>query len=137
MDRRNNCYVDTSAFISFLASSDKYHSLFRRLFAEAPPLVTSALTIAEGHAWFLRKYDVERAARFLSFVRQLPRLTIEPFDKGVLVDVAAVAARFKDQELTLADAHALAIMKRYGLKCCWSTDRHLELTGVPLAIREN
>jgi predicted nucleic acid-binding protein len=136
MAGRNDCYVDTSAFIAFLDESDKYHRFFRRLFGDAPPLVTSALTVAEGHSWFLRKYNVQRAAHFLAFVRQLPRLTIEPFDNGAISEVAAIAGRFEDQKLTLADAHGLAIMKEHSLKCCWSTDRHLGLTGVPLVIRE-
>src|ERR1700720_4350467 len=58
-------YVDTSAFIAFLDRSDSYHPLFRRLFSEPPPLVTSALVVAEGHGWFLRRYDGNRAIQFL------------------------------------------------------------------------
>jgi predicted nucleic acid-binding protein len=136
MATRNDRYVDTSAFIAVLASADKYHLLFRRLFADAPPLITSALTIAEGHTWFLRKYNAERAARFLEFVRELPSLEIESFGESELSQVAAFATKFKDQNLTLADSHGLAIMKEHGVKLCWSTDRHLGLTGVPLAIQQ-
>ena len=136
MARRNDCYVDTSGFIAFIDKSDKYHLLFSRLFNDPPPIVTSALTIAEGHSWFLRKYNVERAARFLTFVRELAELTIESFDDRAISEVTAIAAKFRDQRLTLADAHGLAIMKAHALKFCWSTDRHLGLTGVPLATRE-
>ena len=136
MAQRNDCYVDTSAFIAFLADSDRYHLLFRRLFANAPPLVTSALTIAEGHSWFLRKYNAKRAAQFLTFVRELAGLTIESFDDRAITEVTSIAAKFQDQKLTLVDAHGLAIMKEHALKSCWSTDRHLGLTGVPLATQE-
>jgi predicted nucleic acid-binding protein len=135
MAQRNDCYVDTSAFIALLASSDKHHQVFRRLFAQAPPLLTSSLTIAEGHSWFLRKYNVERAGRFLTFVRALPGLTIESFGEAEISEVTAIAAKFKDQNLTLADSHGLAIMKQHGVKLCWSADRHLGLTGVPLVIQ--
>jgi predicted nucleic acid-binding protein len=135
MARRTECYVDTSAFIAFTDKSDKYHLLFNRLFDGPPPLVTSALTIAEGHSWFLRKYDSQRAAHFLTFIRELAELTIESFDDRAISEVTAIAAKFRDQRLTLADAHGLAIMKEYALKSCWSTDRHLGLTGVPLATR--
>src|SRR5271166_2110221 len=72
-------YVDTSALIAFLDKSDSYHPLYRRLFSQPPPLVTSALVIAEGHGWFLRRYDGRRAIEFLSFVGELPRLRIEAF----------------------------------------------------------
>jgi predicted nucleic acid-binding protein len=135
MARRNDCYVDTSAFIAFVDESDKYHRLFYSLFAQGPPLVTSSLTISEGHCWFLRKYNAERARRFLAFVRELPGLEIESFGEAEILEVAALATRFKDQNLTLADSHGLAIMKEHGVKLCWSTDRHLGLTGVPLAIQ--
>ena len=99
-------------------------------------MVTSALTIAEGHGWFLRKYDARRAAQFLTFIRELMGLTIEAFDGGAVSEVTAIAAKFQDQKLTLVDAHGLAIMKELGLKSCWSTDRHLGLMGVPLVTRE-
>ena len=135
MAQRNDCYVDTSAFIALLASSDKHHQLFRRLFAQAPPLLTSSLTVAEGHSWFLRKYNAERAGRFLAFVRELPGLTIKSFGEAEISEVTALATKFKDQNLTLADSHGLAIMKEHGVKLCWSADRHLGLTGVPLVIQ--
>lgn len=129
-------YVDTSAFIAFLDGSDKYHPLFQRLFSSPPPLITSSLTIAEAHSWFLRKYNAYRAVRLLAFVRELPDLTIESFDNAAISEATSITAKFQDQELTLADAHGLAIMKQYTIRRCWSTDRHLGLTGVPLATRE-
>jgi predicted nucleic acid-binding protein len=57
MARKTECYVDTSALIAFLDRSDSHHTLFRRLFSDPPPLIASALVIAEGHGWFLRRHD--------------------------------------------------------------------------------
>lgn len=125
-------YVDTSALIAFLDKSDSFHPLYRRLFSHPPPLVTSALVIAEGHGWFLRRYDGRRAIEFLSFVDELPRLQIDPFDPGQLTLARAMVLRFGDQPLTLADAHGLAIMTRKRIGTCWSTDRHLGLCGATL-----
>ena len=133
---RNDCYADTSAFIAFLDRSDEYHRIFRRLFSEPPPLLTSSLVIAEGHGWFLRKYNIRQAAQFLAFIRELPRLTIESFDQAALSTATAMMAKYPDQQLTLADAHGLALMKEASVRCCWSTDRHMGLTGVPLPTRE-
>jgi predicted nucleic acid-binding protein len=76
MVRKTECYVDTSVFIAFLDRSDSYHPLFRRLFSNPPRLVTSALVLAEGHGWFLRRYDTRRAIQFLSFIDELPALTL-------------------------------------------------------------
>ena len=134
MAKRTECYVDTSAFIAFLDRSDSYHALFRRLFSAPPTLCTSALVVAEGHGWFLRRYDGQRAAQFLAFIEALPGLTLRGFDASELAKTRAVVKEFHDQDLTLADAHGLAIMRELRIGCCWSTDRHLGLDGVPLVI---
>ena len=134
MARKTECYVDTSGFIAFLDKSDSYHPLYRRLFSEPPPLVTSALVIAEGHGWFLRRYDQIRAVQFLAFIELLPGLTIEAFDTDGLVRSSRIVKKYADQKLTLADAHGLAIMQGRRSTACWSTDRHLGVAGVPFAI---
>jgi predicted nucleic acid-binding protein len=133
--RAREAYLDTSAFIAFLDRSDSYHATFKRLFASPPALVTSALVVAEGHGWFLRRYDRHRAAQFLAFIDALPALIVQAFDAAQLSKVRLALARFGGQNLTLADAHGLVIMKDRRTAICWSTDRHLGLTGVPLAIR--
>lgn len=134
MATKTEAYVDTSALIAFLDRSDSYHPLFRRLFANPPALVTSALVIAEGHGWFLRRYDRTRALQFLDFIDDLTVLTVAPFDSDELSKAARLAKKFGDQSLTLADAHGLAIMHERRISTCWSTDRHLGLTGAKLAI---
>lgn len=134
MAKRTDCYVDTSAFIAFLDRSDSFHPLFRRLFSEPPLLVTSSLVVAEGHGWFLRRYDQRRAIQFLAFIDALPGLVIRGFDMVELTQAGRVVKKYSDQNLTLADAHGLTIMRELRIGCCWSTDRHLGLDGVPLAI---
>jgi predicted nucleic acid-binding protein len=132
MARKTEAYVDTSALIAFLDRSDSYHPLFRRLFSEPPPLVTSALVIAEGHGWLLRRYDQRRAIQLLNFIQELPNLGIRAFDGQDLIKASLVIRKFSDQSLTLADAHGLVIMSVRRIKTCWSTDRHLGLAGASL-----
>lgn len=134
MARKTECYADTAAFIAFLDKSDSYHALFRRLFSDPPPLATSALVLAEGHGWFLRRYDQRRALEFLNFVDALPVLTIEGFDADAVNRSSKWLKKFSDQTLTLADAHGLAIMTGRRITSCWSTDRHMTLTGVMLVL---
>jgi len=131
-DAAREAYVDTSALIAFLDKSDSYHPLYHRLFSQPPPLVTSALVIAEGHGWFLRRYDERRALEFLNFMDDLGPLRIEPFDHDQLTNSRSLLVGFADQSLTLADAHGLYIMKRRRIANCWSTDRHLGLCGATL-----
>ncbi len=49
---------------------------------------------------------------------------------------AQILRQFSDEGLTLVDAVGLALMKARRLKVCWSTDRHMGLTGVPLIIHQ-
>lgn len=134
MARKTDCYVDTSAFIAFLDRSDSYHSLFTRLFSDPQPLITSALVISEGHGWFLRRYDQRRALQFLNFIQELPVFELRAFDQTELTKSSALVRKFADQKLTLADAHGLTIIAGARIKSCWSTDRHLTLTGAALVL---
>jgi len=134
MATRFDAYLDTAALIAFLDRSDTHHPLFARLFATPPRLLTSSLVIGEGHGWFLRRYDGHRALQFLDFVDSLPRLTISAVTKATLNEATVLLRRFSDQSLTLADAVGLHLMAHHGIPSCWSTDRHLSLTGVPLVI---
>ncbi len=49
---------------------------------------------------------------------------------------AELLRRYSDQDLTFADAVGLHLMAANEVQCCWSTDFHLELTGVPLVIHQ-
>jgi predicted nucleic acid-binding protein len=131
MDRRTESYVDTSALIAFLDSTDSHHPTFKRLFSNPPPLLTSTLVIAEGHGWFLRRFDQRRALSFLDFTQALP-LRIADFGKSELKGAEAFVKKFVDQQLTLADAFGLALMQSRRITQCWSTDWHLGLTGATL-----
>jgi predicted nucleic acid-binding protein len=131
MAQKTESYVDTSALIAFLDRSDSYHSIFRQLFSAPPSLVTSALVVAEGHGWFLRRYDQRRAITFLQFIQDLP-IRIATFDGLELEKAKGFVKKFADQKLTLADAHGLSVMKSHRIVTCWSTDRHLGLLGATL-----
>ena len=132
MAGRTEAYVDTSAFIAFLDRSESHHSLFARLFSDPPRLLTSPLVVAEGHGWFLRRYDSRRAFQFLAFLDDLKPLEIVTVGAADLKQASKYLRRFSDQELTIADAVGLFLMDRRRLRSCWSTDRHMGLTGGPL-----
>lgn len=134
MAKKTKAYVDTSALIAFLDRSDTYHPLFAQLFADPPALLTSPLVIAEGHAWFLKRYDIQRALQFISFIHELKVLRIIEVGEMLLNEASYILQYFSDQNLTLADACGLVLMKKYKIRQCWSTDFHLGLTQIPLVI---
>ena len=136
MARKTEGYVDTSALIAFADRSDTYHPLFRRLFASPPPLVTTPLVIAEGHGWFLRRYDKTRALQFVAMVEIMTPLHVVSVGQSEQRAAARILRKYSDQELTMADAMGLHLMTERRITSCWSTDRHLGLSGVKLVINE-
>ena len=136
MATKTEAYVDTSALIAFLDRSDTYHPLFQRLFGNPPGLLTTTLVVAEGHGWFLRRYDRTRALQFLAMIDSMRPLRV--LSVGIREQKAAsvLLRRFSDQDLTLADAVGLHVMATRNIDSCWSTDFHLGLTGVSLVIHE-
>ena len=134
MATSHEAYVDTSALIAFMDGSDSHHAIFVRLFADPPRLCTSPLVIAEGHGWFLRRFDRTRALEFLALVDALTPLVVVPVGPKEMAAGGLLLRRFADQALTLADAVGLHLARARKCKTCWSTDRHLRLAGTPLVI---
>jgi predicted nucleic acid-binding protein len=135
MAKKTDAYVDTSALIAFVDVSDTHNPLFRRLFANPPrTVITTCLVVVEGHAWFLKRYDGTRALQFLAMIDDMQFLEVIDIGLRELAAGTAVLRKFSDQDLTLVDAVGLHVMKARQTRSCWSTDRHLGLTGVPLAI---
>ncbi|MFV2066165.1 MAG: type II toxin-antitoxin system VapC family toxin [Pirellulales bacterium] len=134
MAKSPNAYVDTSALIAFVDRSDTYHALFRRLFSAPPTLITTPLVVAEGHAWFLRRFDRNRALQFLAMIEEMEPLRVLSVGAGEQAQATSILRQFSDQNLTMADAVGLHLLRAHKIKSCWSTDFHLGLTGVPLVI---
>jgi len=136
MATRSESYVDTSALIAFADRSDSYHPLFRRLFSEPPPLVTTTLVVAEGHGWFLRRYDRTRALQFLAMIEAMVPLRIASVGADEQKGAGVLLRRYSDRNLTMTDAVGLHLMEQRRVASCWSTDFHLALGGVQLVIND-
>ena len=136
MAKKTEAYVDTSALISLADRSDTHHALFRRLFAAPPRILTTTLVVAEGHGWFLKRYDPTRGLQFLAMLEAMAPLKILPVGPHEQRGGTVLLRRFTDQRLTLTDAVGLFIMQDREVSTCWSTDFHLGLTGVPLVIHQ-
>ena len=132
MAKKTKTYVDTSAFIAFLDKSDTYHHSYTLLFGNPPPLITTTAVIIEGHGWFLRRYDSIKALQFLNFVEMLPMLDIHQVSIKEITKARTFLEKFSDQKLTLVDVLGLLLIQEYRIRQCFSTDRHLGLTGCQL-----
>ena len=136
MATRIEAYVDTSALLAFADRSDSHHALFLRLFGEPPPLITTTLVVAEGHGWFLRRFDSSRALLFLAMLEAMGPLKVVGVGTREQKAGTGLLRRFSDRSLTMTDAVGLHVMSSRDIRSCWSTDFHLGLTGVPLIIHQ-
>ena len=87
---KNEAYVDTSALIAFVDRSDSFHPLFLRLFSAPPKLTTTTLVIAEGHGWFLKRYDRTRALQFLGMIevmRPMQLVSVGPREQHAATEI--------------------------------------------------
>ncbi|GAB4361818.1 MAG: hypothetical protein OHK0021_05870 [Bryobacter sp.] len=132
MAARTEVYLDSGGLIAFLDDSDSFHSLYRRLFSDPPRLVSSFLVLTETNGWFLRRYDRRKAEQFLAFLDRFGACRFVPFDEGAIAEVAGVIRNYRDQKLTFADAHGLAIIKARKIQTVWATDWHWTLGGARL-----
>ena len=137
MGGKTDAYVDTSAFIAFADRSDSHHPLFRRLFSDPPALVTTTLVVAEGHGWFLKRYDRTKALQFIALIEDLAPLRLLDVGSDEQAGGIQMLRKFSDQDLSLTDAVGLHVMKAHKITQCWTTDRHLGLTGVSLVVHQH
>lgn len=137
MGKKTEAYVDTSALIAFTDRSDTHHALFRRSFSDPPRLVTTTLVVAEGHGWFLKRYDRTRALQFAALIEEIVPLRVVSVGPDEQAAGMRMLRKYSDQDLSLTDAVGLHVMQAHRLRECWSTDRHLGLTGVTLITDTN
>ena len=84
----------------------------------------------------MRRYDRSRALQFMAMIETMKPLQIAPVGAQEQTKALLLMRRYADQDLTLVDAVGLHVVASSRLKCCWSTDFHLGISGVPLVINQ-
>ena len=99
--------------------------------------MTTTLVVAEGHGWFLKRYDRARALQFVALIEELTPLRLVAVGPDEQAGGIRMLRKFSDQDVSLTDAVGLHVMQVHRISQCWSTDRHLGLTGVSLVTDEH
>ena len=71
---------------------------------------------------------------FMAMVEDMTPLKVFPVGPMEIAAATVIMRKYKDQDLTLADAAGLHHMSARKLRHCWSTDFHLGLGGAALVI---
>ena len=99
--------------------------------------MTTTLVLAEGHGWFLKRYDRARALHFIALIEELSPMSVVAVGADEQAGGIRMLRKFSDQDLSLTDAVGLYVMQAGRIHACWSTDRHLGPAGASLVTDEH
>jgi predicted nucleic acid-binding protein len=127
---RPEVFLDTGIFVAWLVREDRHHAAAEALFAGLPRVAaTSLAVVAEAYAWFLHRFDEERARLFRVAVGELPGLWLLGLDEAHHAAVLRKLDRFRGLKLTYVDASSLVFLSLGRIRTVWGTDHHLGMEG--------
>lgn len=131
-----DAFVDTSAWYAIIDRSDTDHPpavrSLRRLARSRTTLVTTGHVLAELHRLLLHRTHRTKASGAVQKMLATPRLEVAHADEADLTAALKWLARFADQDFTLTDAIAFAIMERMKIRRAFAFDHDFSVAGFDL-----
>ncbi len=129
-------FVDSGIFIALMTRKDRWHEQAVALFGgPIPKWSSSILVISETYTWFLHRMGEEPARTFRQLVDNLKGLRVLDANRAHHVAVVRMLDRFRGAKLSYTDASSLVHLEQFKIKCVWSTDHHLGLSGAEVLPR--
>jgi uncharacterized protein len=129
-------FVDTSAWLAVIDSSDVHHAEAARIYTgllnSQTSLVVTILVIAETQIWLRRRLGAKAALTFLKNVNESPRIEIVYVDASLEKKAKQILRQYADQDFSLTDALSFAWMKEAGLSDAFAYDQHFAIAGFDL-----
>ena len=124
--------LDTSGVLAAIDLSQRHHRAAAAALAAAPPpRLLSPFVLAELDYLLIRELGIEFE---LSVLREVAAgaYTLAPFDEDAVGEAEAVARRYADLRIGLADASAVVLAGRYGTNRILTLDeRHFRALRAP------
>ncbi len=126
----NQAFIDSGAFIAFLAQRDRLHPEVVELFSRPPSrLVTSVLVVSETYSWMLHRAKEDGARTFRRLLGLLPSLQVLEVDECHVAATWQKLDALRGNSLTFVDASSLVWIAEQGITTVWGTDHHLAIEG--------
>jgi predicted nucleic acid-binding protein len=127
---RADVFLDTGIFVALLVRDDRAHPAAVELFSELPRSpVTSLAVVAEGYAYFLHRFNEDRARQFRQLLSKIPGLKLLAIDGNHHSAVLRKLDRLRGIKLTYVDASSLVFLQQHRISAVWGTDCHLSIEG--------
>jgi predicted nucleic acid-binding protein len=124
-------FVDTSAFLAILASSDVNNQCallcWRNLFEEGQTLVTNNYVIVESIAIAQKRFGLEKVRGFQTKI--LPFLQIEWIDESQHTTIIEMVLQINRRKLSLVDCSAFETMRRLDIETVFTFDERFREQG--------
>jgi len=129
-------FLDSGIFIALMSRKDRWHQQAVALFGgSTPKWSTSILVVSETYTWFLHRMGEEQARAFRLLIDNLKGLCVLDATQEHHAAVVRILDRFRGTKLSYTDASSLVHLEQRKIKCVWSTDHHLGLSGAQVLPR--
>lgn len=126
-------FVDTSAWYALQITDDANHRKARNIFPlilkKFGNLVTSNHIIGETYTLLRMSKGYEAARRFITLIRESPRLEEYFADQETERNTYALLHQYRDHAFSFVDGLSFAIMKKEGIRVCFAFDVHFPTAG--------
>jgi uncharacterized protein len=128
-------FVDSSAWIAILVTTDERHVVARNALAQALserwPLVTTNLVVAESYISLRRELGRRLAMEFLDLdlIHRSQRLVVVRSNPEIEERAEALLAQYSDQDFSYVDAVSFVVMHERGITEAFAFDHHFMTVG--------
>ncbi len=126
-------FVDTSAWVGLLDTSDDYHQAAARFWTglKNTPVkfVTSDYVLDESYTRLRLSFGLRAAIALHDIVQQSNAITVAEVGKDVRQEAWQVFVRYADKEWSFTDCTSFVLMQRLGLTEAFTFDDHFRQKG--------
>ena len=124
-------YVDTSAFLAVVHSSDDHHEqafqTWQKLIEENERLMCNNYVLVESIALIQHRVGIEALAILHNEI--IPYMEVEWLDESLHNAVVNIALNTKRRKLSLVDLSSFDTMRRYKINAAFTFDNHFREQG--------
>jgi predicted nucleic acid-binding protein len=132
----NAWFADTTFYLALLNAGDQYHPVATRLAALVRGrTVTTTWVLTEVADALSRPFHRVETARFISDLRNDPRVFIPPPSSRLFDEGLQLYAERPDKEWPLTDCISFVVMRQQGLAEALSADHHFEQAGFVILMK--
>lgn len=133
----NRVFVDTSAWLAFILTNDKFHEQIdaelRELYSKSVTIYLTNDIVDETITRLVYDKNLQVAKKFISLLNQgIKEKTITQLwtDESVQLEAFEVLTKYSDHKISLTDATSAVIIDRYNIDAVLTLDSDFKKIGL-------